>query len=64
MSGNRLFSLKPEIKISAEEAVLLVAAYEKITGKKAEIGHIVQEIAQEQVDAAIARFIMMGDRRG
>jgi len=62
MAGNRLFSLKPEVKISAAEAVVLVRAYEKMKDKKLEIGPIVQEIVQEALDAAVVRYTMLDDR--
>lgn len=62
MSGTRVFSLKPEIKISAAEAVVLTDAYKKIRRKEMAIGFIVQEIAQEAVEAAVARFTMLNDR--
>ena len=61
---NRHFSLKPELKISAPEAVVLQWAYEKMKGKKVEIGFIVQEIAQEALDTAIARYTMSYDASG
>lgn len=63
MSGERLFSLKPEIKLSAAEGLILQNAYEKIKGKKVEVGFIVKEIAQTAVDDAIARFTMLNDKR-
>lgn len=62
MSGNRLFTLTPSIKISAAEAVVLQNAYERMKGKHVEIGHIVQEIAQEAVDTAVRRYTMLDDR--
>ena len=64
MSGNRIFSLKPEVRISAEEAAVIVRAYEQIKGTPKEIGHIVQEIAQEALEAAVVRFTMVDDRSG
>lgn len=63
MPGKRIFSLKPEIKISAEEAVVIQRAYKQIKGEHKEIGHIIQEIAQEAVEAAVVRFTMVDDRR-
>jgi hypothetical protein len=62
MTGSRLFSLKPEIKISASEAIVIQRAYEKMKGRRKEIGHIVQEIAQEAVETVIARYTMLDDR--
>jgi hypothetical protein len=62
MSGSRLFSYKPEVKISAAEGIVLMDAYEKIKGKRVEIGFIIQEIVQEALDAAVARFTMQLDK--
>jgi len=62
MSSNRLFTLKPELKISVAEASIIEDAYEKMKGKRAQVGHIVQEIAQEALDKAITRYTMMLDR--
>lgn len=63
MADERLFSFKPEIKLSAAESDVLQAAYERIKGKKIEVGFIIKEIAQEAVDTAIRRYTMFGDRR-
>jgi hypothetical protein len=42
--------------------VVIQRAYENIKGKKAEIGHIIQEVCQEAVDTAVVRFTMLDDK--
>lgn len=60
--SDRLFSLKPEIKLSAEEGKILMDAWEKMHGSRKEVGHIVKEIAQKAVEDAVARYTMQQDR--
>lgn len=59
----RLFDATLRIRLSGEEAVLIKNYLKETAGKKAEIGHLLEEVAQNAIDALAAQAVMYSERK-